>query len=183
MKQSTAPHSTDGDLFDVVDENDVAIRQLTRGEIHRRRLFHRAVHILVFNSAGDIFIQRRSRFKDTFPLQWTTSCSGHVDAGEDYDQAAVRELGEELGITISGADQLEFLFKESPSHATGQEFVRVYLLTWDGKMRLLPDEIESGRFLEPDELDQWMQREPDSFTPSFRLVWSNYRNGGYGTAK
>lgn len=179
MKQPSAPHSTDSDVFDVVDANDVVVQQLTRGEVHRRRLFHRAVHVLVFNSAGEVFIQRRSRFKDTCPLQWTTSCSGHVDAGESYDEAAVRELGEELGIPISAPADLEFLFKKSPCRATGQEFIRIYRLTWDGKMRLPPEEIESGRFLEPPELDQWIAREPDSFAPSFRLVWSVYRNGEF----
>lgn len=177
MKQPTAPFSTDTDVFDIVNDDDVVIGQLTRGEVHRRRLFHRAVHILVFNSAGEVFIQRRSRFKDTCPLQWTTSCSGHVDAGESYDEAAVRELGEELGIQITSAADLDFLFRQSPCRETGQEFIRVYKLIWDGKMRLPPEEVEEGRFLETDQLDGWILREPDAFALSFRLVWSLFRKG------
>ncbi len=177
MKQPIAPFSTDTDVFDIVNADDVVVGQLTRGEVHRRRLFHRAVHILVFNSAGEVFIQRRSRFKDTCPLQWTTSCSGHVDAGEGYDEAAVRELGEELGIQIASAADLEFLYKHSPCRETGQEFIRVYKLTWDGKMRLPPEEIEEGKFVGPNDLDQWILREPDAFALSFRLVWSLFRNG------
>ncbi|HVU38173.1 MAG TPA: NUDIX domain-containing protein [Opitutales bacterium] len=86
------------DIFDVVDEHDQVVRQEARAEVHRQRLRHRAVHVLVFNAGGAVYLQRRSAQKDTYPLRWTTSCSGHVDAGEDYDTAVVRELGEELGI-------------------------------------------------------------------------------------
>lgn len=86
------------ELFDVVDEHDRVLRRETRAEVHRQRLLHRAVHILVFNARGEVYLQRRSAQKDTYPHRWTTSCSGHVDAGEDYDTAAVRELAEELGL-------------------------------------------------------------------------------------
>src|ERR1700679_1901927 len=91
------------DVFDVVDEHDRVLHQETRDEVHRRRLLHRAVHILVFNSRGDIYAQRRSATKDTYPGRWTTSCSGHVDAGEDYNHAAFRELAEELGLELPPA--------------------------------------------------------------------------------
>ena len=86
------------ELFDVVDEHDQVLRQEPRAEVHRQRMLHRAVHVLVFNSRGEVYLQRRSATKDTYPNRWTTSCSGHVDAGEDYDKAVVRELVEELGI-------------------------------------------------------------------------------------
>jgi isopentenyl-diphosphate Delta-isomerase len=86
------------ELFDVVDEHDRVLRQERRVEVHRQRLLHRAVHVLVFNSRSEVYLQRRSATKDTYPNRWTTSCSGHVDAGEDYDTAVVRELAEELGM-------------------------------------------------------------------------------------
>jgi isopentenyldiphosphate isomerase len=54
--------------------------------------------VLVFNSQGEVYLQRRSATKDTYPNRWTTSCSGHVDAGEDYDTAVLREMAEELGL-------------------------------------------------------------------------------------
>src|SRR5476649_1258680 len=86
------------ELFDVVDEQDRVLRRESRGEVHRKRLLHRAVHVLLFNSRGEVYLQRRSATKDTYPNRWTTSCSGHVDAGEDYDTAVIRELAEELGL-------------------------------------------------------------------------------------
>ncbi len=72
-----------------------------RSEVHARGLRHRAVHVLVFNSRGEIFLQKRSMKKDRQPGVWDSSCSGHVDAGENYEATAVRELREELGLDIT----------------------------------------------------------------------------------
>lgn len=164
--------SNPNEHFDVVNQRDEVICQLPRHEVHRRRLFHRAVHILVFNRAGEIYAQRRSPAKDTYPNRWTTSCSGHVDAGEAYDTAAVRELREELGITIESPDALALVFTESPCRATGYEFIQVYRLTWDGEITFDPEEISEGQWFAPDELDKAISQSEDDFAPSFRLVWS-----------
>src|SRR6516164_8309470 len=84
------------EIFDVVDENDHVIDRKPRNEVHRLGLMHRAVHVLVFNPCGEIFLQKRSTKKDRQPGVWDSSASGHVDSGEDYDSCAIRELGEEL---------------------------------------------------------------------------------------
>ncbi|QYY36941.1 NUDIX domain-containing protein [Ruficoccus sp. ZRK36] len=157
--------------FDVVNQHDDVIMQLPRHEVHRRRLFHRAVHILVYNSKGDIYMQRRSPTKDTYPNRWTTSCSGHVDAGETYDTAAVREISEELGICIDSADTLDDVFTHSPCRATGYEFIHVYRLVWDGEITFDPEEISEGRWFTPQDLEADMSAHHDDYAPSFHLVW------------
>ena len=86
------------DIFDVVDRSDKVLRQESRAIVHREKLLHRAVHVFVFNKAGQLYLQRRSMAKDTAPGKWVSSCSGHVDSGEDYDKAAGRELIEEIGL-------------------------------------------------------------------------------------
>src|SRR6185503_18296399 len=86
------------EIFDVVNERDEVIGRNTRSEVHRLGLRHRAVHVLVFNAKGEIFLQKRSQTKDTFPGAWDSSAAGHLDCGEDYDACAVREMREELGI-------------------------------------------------------------------------------------
>src|SRR6059058_5512119 len=91
------------EIFDIVDENDVVIGRNTRSEVHRLGLRHRAVHVLVFNSRGEVFLQKRSMKKDTFPGAWDSSSSGHLDSGEDYDACAVRELWEEIGLRLDEA--------------------------------------------------------------------------------
>src|SRR5476651_2121401 len=110
------------EIFDVVDELDRVIGQAPRVEVHARKLRHRAVHILLFNPQGELYLQKRSATKDSFPLCYDSSASGHVDTGEDYAACAVRELREELGIT---GGPLQPLFKLDASPETGQEFVWV----------------------------------------------------------
>jgi isopentenyldiphosphate isomerase len=98
------------EIFDVVNERDEVIGQQERGEVHRLGLMHRAVHVLVFNAAGQIFLQKRSMSKDRQPGLWDSSASGHVDAGEAYDACAVRELHEEIGLQLDATPKR--LFKD-----------------------------------------------------------------------
>src|SRR6266568_6541317 len=89
------------EIFDVVDEHDRVVGRETRGDVHRRGLMHRAIHVLVFNSRGEVFLQKRSMKKDRQPGLWDSSASGHVDSSEDYDACAVRELREEIGLELT----------------------------------------------------------------------------------
>ena len=109
------------EIFDVVNEQDEVVGQALRREVHARGLWHRAVHVLVFNRKGEIFLQKRSLKKDNHPGVWDSSTSGHVDSGEDYDTAAVRELREEIGLELKGPPQR--LFKIFARPETDQEFV------------------------------------------------------------
>lgn len=87
------------EIFDVVDEDDNVVGQARRGEVHKdKNLLHRSIGVAVFNHRGELFLQQRSATKDTYPLCWTISCSGHVNSGESYDETVRRELKEELGI-------------------------------------------------------------------------------------
>jgi isopentenyl-diphosphate delta-isomerase type 1 len=183
------------ELFDVVDQHDCVVRRETRHEVHRQRLLHRAVHILLFNTRGEVYLQRRSPGKDTFPNRWTTSCSGHVDAGEDYDIAAQRELAEELGLNFpdiigytsrlaspatSDAPTLQPFIKHPPCRETGWEFIWIYSLTTDVAPRPDPAEISDGLWLTPEDLTRRIAMEPNSFTPSMRLVWRLWREESWG---
>src|SRR5512139_4070862 len=112
------------EIFDCVDASDQVIGREKRSEIHRQGLRHRAVHVLIFDKQGEIFLQKRSMQKDTFPGRWDSSASGHLDRGEDYDACAVRELREELGITLPEPPRR--MFKLNACGETGMEFVWVY---------------------------------------------------------
>src|SRR6185436_19957355 len=110
------------ELFAVVDEMDRTIGAAPRSEVHGNNLLHRAVHIFIFNSAGEVLLQKRSRSKDRHPNLRDSSAAGHVGAGEDYDATAVRELKEELGVTSS----LGRVAKLEASAETGHEFIWLY---------------------------------------------------------
>ena len=166
--------STPEDTFDVVDADDKVLRQERRSIVHEERLMHRAVHVLVFNSAGQLYLQRRSMSKDTAPGKWVSSCSGHVDAGEDYDTAASRELAEEIGLHDPIA--LERVFKESPCPQTGNEFVWVYRCSSEGPFTHEPEEVSEGKWIDVDVLNEWMETSPRDFSWSFVHLWALYRN-------
>src|SRR6266540_45425 len=149
------------EIFDVVNERDEVIDRQRRGEVHRLALRHRATHVLVFNSRGEVFLQKRSMQKDRQPGLWDSSASGHLNSGEDYDACAVRELREEIGLAV--AQPLERLFKVDARPETGQEFVWVYRCLNEGPFHLNAEEIERGGWFTPEAVTRWMAERPEDF--------------------
>ncbi len=156
--------------FDVVDDQDRVVGAAPRREVHARGLLHRAVHALVFDAAGRVLLQKRSATKDMYPNQWAASASGHVDRGEDYDTAIVRELGEELGVFVAATPAR--VCRIEACEETGREFVWVYRCRHDGPVRAHPEEISEVAWFTPAEVDRWVADRPDDFAPSFLLVWA-----------
>lgn len=161
---------TTDELFDVVDEQDRVVRQAPRREVHAHGWLHRAVHVLVFNRAGQVFLQKRSMSKDMSPGLWDSSCSGHLDAGEDYDQAAWRELQEEIGLELPAPPARRLRIEACED--TVQEFVWVYQVEAEGPFTLCPEEIERGEWIAPADLDHRIAAQPDAYCSAFRLIWS-----------
>jgi len=157
------------EIFDVCNERDEIIGQKTRREVHQLGLRHRAVHVMVFNTRGQVFLQKRSMQKDCFPGKWDSSASGHLDCGEDYDSCAVRELREELGWEATAP--LERVFKIDACPQTGQEFVWIYRYQAEGPFTLQKEEIERGEWFAPDEVTRWLQEQPDAFAGAVPLIW------------
>ena len=158
------------EIFDVVNEHDEVIGRQTRGEVHRLGLLHRAVHVLVFNRRGEIFLQKRSPWKDRQPGVWDSSASGHLDSGEDYDACAVREVAEELGCRLDAPPQR--LFKINACAETDQEFVWAYRGAAEGPFVLPPEEIERGEWFAPEQVTRWISERPQDFASTFPLIWS-----------
>lgn len=158
------------EILDVVDIDDEVVGQATRGEIHEKGWLHRAVHIFLFNSAGEIYIQRRSSFKDRHPSKLDSSAAGHVDSMESYEEAAKRELHEELGII----EELSFVLKVSACDETDSEHVLLYSAQSDTMP--VPDskEISWGKFVDPLDLTDLMAKDPEDFVPAFILLWRLY---------
>lgn len=166
----------DDEVFDVVNERDEVIGRATRREVHARGLRHRAVHVLVFNAAGQVFLQKRSMAKDTAPGAWDSSAAGHLDSGEDYDVCAVRELQEEIGLVVTRPP--ERLMRIEACEDTGQEFVWVYRCQSEGPFALHPAEIERGEWFSPAEVTRALAERPREFARSFGLIWRKLGAGG-----
>lgn len=167
------------EIFDVVDDRDEVVGQAPRSVVHRTGLKHRAVHVLVFDRAGRIFLQKRSMKKDCFPGAWDSSASGHLDRGEAYDDCAVREVWEEIGVRLDGPP--ERLFKLAACLETGQEFCWIYRAFHEGPFSLHPDEIERGDWFELERVNRWLAEEPGAFAAAFVAIWRRFLQD-YGSA-
>lgn len=161
------PLDNQQELFDICDADDRVVGQAPRGEVHARRLLHRAVHIWVYNSRGEFLLHRRSAKKDESPRCYTSSASGHLAAGEDYAVAAERELGEELG--LSG--RLEYLTKLPAGPETACEHTALFCTTTDETPVPDLDEIESLEYVSPQEVTRRLAASPEEFSPPFRALW------------
>lgn len=124
------------------------IGSLPRHRMRAENRIHRATFILVFNSRGELFVQKRSMTKDVYPGYYDIAAGGVVLADESYETSAQRELHEELG--ISGADLMycfDFYFEDQDNRVRG----RVYTCVYDGDITLQTEEIDSGAFIDPDQ--------------------------------
>ena len=164
--------------FDVVNDRDEVLGQRPRNEVHRLGLMHRAAHVLVFNARGQVFLQKRSLKKDRQPGVWDSSASGHVDAGEDYDACAVRELREELGWAPPEPPRRLFKFTASPD--TDQEHVWVYRADGEGPFQLNAEEIDDGGWFTPAEVSRWMAERPHDFASALLAIWDRIAGSHQG---
>ncbi len=156
------------EVFDVVDENDEVTGQRTRGEVHRLGLRHRAVHVLMFNRRGEVFLQQRSHLKDVSPLAWDSSAAGHLDSGESYAEAAVREIREELGVETAASERVA---KIPAGPETDHEFVELHVIRNDGAVRWPPEEVRTGQWFPPALVTEWIAARPQDFARGFRTCW------------
>jgi 16S rRNA (adenine1518-N6/adenine1519-N6)-dimethyltransferase len=161
-----------GEIFDVVDADDQVTGTATRAEVHTQRLTHRAVHVFVFNKRGDLLLQKRSLLKDMCPGLWDSSVSGHLDSGESYETAAVRELEEEMGITAETAP--EEIARITPGVETGWEHVRLYRIRYDGNLRFPAAEVDAVMWFPLAEIAAWIAAHPADFAPGFLECWKKF---------
>jgi len=149
---------------------DQVIGKATRQEIHQKKLIHRSIHILVFNSNNQIFLQKRSNTKDENPGIWDTSSAGHVDTGETYDECAERELWEELRIK----EELKPLAKIRACTETYQEHVQVYFCKTNASITINRNEISEGKYFNWATLPNLIQSKSEIFTSSFKLILKKF---------
>ena len=158
------------ELFEIVDEQGRVLGLRPRRECHGDpALIHQAVHLLVFNAAGDLFLQRRAKTKDIQPGKWDSSVGGHMQPGETPDQAVRREAEEELGLRNAAIHLAYSYLWRSPRES---ELIRTYLAINEGPFTLQASEIEEGRFWSPGEIRANLGK--DVFTPNFEHEFRTY---------
>ena len=159
------------EIFDIVDEKGKVIGTAARSQVHGNpTLIHRSIHILVFNSEGQLFLQKRAENKDIQPGKWDTSVGGHVDSGEDVLTAARREAREELGIEL---DSLELLYSYLWRTEVETELVTTYRALHDGPIVTDPAEISTGSFWSFEDIENKIGS--GVFTPNFEHEFSQLK--------
>jgi len=153
----------------IVDEHNNVIGSARRREMRGGKLRHRSTYILVFNSRGELFVQKRTMIKDIYPGYYDPCTGGVVLHEESYELSAIRELEEELGVrNVPLTRHFDFYFEDDLARVWGCVFSCIY----DGDMVLQAEEVESGAFLPIETILQRAQT--DSYTPDGLLVLQRY---------
>lgn len=158
------------EVFPLVDEAGTVIGKATRGECHSgSKLLHPVVHLHVFNSKGELYLQKRPEWKDIQPGKWDTAVGGHIDYGETPEEALIREVGEELGITDFVPERIgQYVFESSRE----RELVYVNRTIYDGEIKPSKSELDGGRFWTIEEIQNSISK--DDLTPNFESEFTRF---------
>jgi len=160
------------ELVAIVDEENRVVGSASRSVMRRFTLIHRATYILLFNGRGELFVQQRTENKDIYPGYYDIANGGVVQAGEDYDISARRELAEEVGITgVPITPLFDFYWQDANNKVWG----RAYTCVADGPITLQEEEVQWGQFMPLDEVLQLRRKKP--FTPDGLYLLDRYLAG------
>ncbi|HZY77877.1 MAG TPA: isopentenyl-diphosphate Delta-isomerase [Cyclobacteriaceae bacterium] len=155
----------------LVDENDNAIGTMEKMEAHRKGALHRAFSILIFNSKGQLLLQKRSWKKYHSGGLWTNTCCSHPKPDEDIEQAMRRKLIQEMGIDVKPHFSHKFIYRtELENNLTEHEYDHVYVGRYDGEPEINHDEVDEWRFEDMGQLRAAVAKKPQDFTYWFRLI-------------
>ena len=158
------------ELFPIVDEGGEVMGSMTRKEAHDGTMkLHPVVHLHVFNSKGELYLQHRSKWKKIQPDKWDTATGGHIDYGENVMEALMREVNEEIGLT-PGSYEPVFIRKYIYDSPVEKELVYVFTTIYDGELSPSETETQGGRFWSIEEIKQNIGA--NVFTPMFETETS-----------
>lgn len=167
------------EIFPLVDEEGNVIGQALRSECHNgSKVLHPVIHLHVFNSKGELFLQYRSKMKDIQPDKWDSSVGGHIDLGELPEEAAHREAREEIGL-----NNLEIFYIQKYIIETDveRELTYCFYAQTDQIPEIDRNEVEDGRFWTIDEIKAEIGK--GVFTPNFELDFNHFLYGGIDNLK
>ncbi len=164
------------ELIDICDENNILLGvQKLKSEAHKKGLWHRAVHIWIYSPNGEVLVQLRAHDKLLFPDKWDVSVAGHISAGDEPVLSALREIKEEIGLTVK-KEELEFFNvvkqKQIFRDIKNNEFYYIYFLKFKGDIKnwtLQKEEVQKIKFMPLHELEMELKSDYEKFVPHGQL--------------
>ncbi len=155
----------------LVDENDNVVGSMDKLEAHVKGILHRAFSVLIFNSRGEMLIQKRAKNKYHSGGLWTNACCSHPMPGESTEAATKRRLREEMGIETETTFAYKFIYRAPlDSNLIEHELDHVFVGTFDGQPKINTDEVEGWKFVSLEEVKKEAQEHPENFTYWFKLI-------------
>ena len=173
--------SFDNEALIIVDSADRIRGHGTKAELHQGTgTLHRAFSIFLFDSTGQVLLQKRSKQKPLWPGFWSNTCCSHPRRGESYGVATQRRLMEELSVKADLLFTHRFRYQAQYNEKGAEhELCSVYVGRLESEPTPNPQEIDAYQWILPDALDEWLVNTPDTLTPWFRLEWGALRSGSY----
>ena len=170
------PHTNAEPNVIFVDENDTALGACPKKESRAKGYITRMTRVFLFNAKGETLIQKRSAHVFSNPLRWDNSAAGNVDERESYEEAARREAIEEIGVTDLDLKEVAKNYtEEKDERFTKKRFTMIYSGIYEGEIHPNLEEVTEVRWIGPEELEQWMAKSPNDFTPGFVLNFQKLR--------
>ena len=161
----------------LVNEKDEILGLMEKMQAHENGILHRAFSVFLFNSKGEMLLQKRAAEKYHSPNQWTNACCSHPRVDETYEQAAHRRIKEELGIGCHLEEKFWFIYKADVGQNLWEhELDHVFTGNYDGKFSLNEEEVSDIRYITMEALDAEMESNPENFTEWFKIILGEYKD-------
>ncbi len=155
----------------LVDENDNVVGSMDKLEAHVKGILHRAFSVLIFNSRGEMLIQKRAKDKYHSGGLWTNACCSHPMPGESMEAATKRRLREEMGIETTTTYAYKFIYRAPlDKNLIEHELDHVFVGTFDGEPEINVNEVEGWKYVSLDDLKKDVREHPENFTHWFKLI-------------
>ena len=154
------------EFLDVVDNNDNVVGRTAYEEVYAKKLGHRIVHVLIFNDKGEMALQLRSMKKLFCPGHWSTAVGGHVQAGENYEQAALREFEEELGRKTEIKFENKFLYETKEGM---KKHLGIFSTVFNGPFEVNLEEVDKVEYFKLDKIKE-MINQGEKFHPELLFL-------------
>lgn len=160
----------------LVNAKDEVLGLINKLEAHQKGLLHRAFSVFLFDKEGKILLQKRANSKYHSPNQWTNACCSHPRDNETYQNAAIRRLQEELGISCRLEKKFDFIYKADVGGGLWEhELDTVFTGVFEGEFNLNPDEVSEIRYISWGDLEREIEEKPETFTEWFKIILKEYK--------